>query len=94
MTGRDRQTVADLAVEHCGNANNMFPIMKHNDIEASADVAGMELIDEEMAEKKTVDYIHKQAISPACLYESTDNVLTDEEGGINILDNTGDTITD
>lgn len=93
MTGRDRQTVADLAVEHCGDADSMFPIMLHNDLEASSEVAGMELEDEEVAVKRAVDYIRTQGSSPACVYEDDDDVLTTNDGTVEVTTEEFETIT-
>ncbi|MBR3659070.1 MAG: hypothetical protein IKN61_04080 [Bacteroidaceae bacterium] len=93
MTGRDRQTVADLAVEHCGDADSMFGIMSHNDIEASSEVAGMELEDEDVSAKRAVDYIRTQGSSPACVYEEEDDVLTANDGTVEVTTEEFETIT-
>ncbi|MBR4535938.1 MAG: hypothetical protein IKO62_04695 [Bacteroidales bacterium] len=93
MTGRDRQTVADLAVEHCGDADSMFGIMSHNDIEASSEVAGMELEDEDVSAKRAVDYIRTQGSSPACVYEEDDDVLTANDGTVEVTTEEFETIT-
>ena len=97
MTGRDRQTIADLAIEHCGDADSMFPILLHNDLEASSEVAGMELEDEEVAAKRTVEYMHTQAASPACVCEDDEDneaVLTIDDGSDNVTTEDGETITE
>lgn len=97
MTGRDRQTVADLAVEYCGDADSMFGIMSHNDIEASSEVAGMELVDEDVSAKRAVEYMHIQTSSPACVCEYDDDdeaVLTIDDGSDNVTTENGETITE
>ena len=93
MTGRDRQTVADLAIEHCGDVDSMFGIMSHNDIEASSEVAGMELEDEEVAAKRTMEYMRTQAASPACLCDEEEDVLTTNDG-VFITTEDNETITE
>lgn len=94
MTGRDRQTVADLAVEHCGDADSMFGIMSHNDIEASSEVAGMELEDEDVSAKRAVDYIRTQGSSPACVYEEDEDVLTTDDESENVMTENDETLTE
>lgn len=93
MTGRDRQTVADLAVEHCGDADSMFGIMSHNDIEASSEVAGMELEDEEVSAMRAVNYIRTQGSSPACVYEEDEDILTTNDGTVEVTTEEFETIT-
>ena len=56
MTGRDRQTVADMAVEHSGSAEAVFAIARRNSIPVDAEVAGMELADEAVADRRTREY--------------------------------------
>ena len=93
MTGRDRQTVADLAVEYCGDADSMFGIMSHNDIEASSEVAGMELEDEEVSAMRAVNYIRTQGLSPACVYEEDEDILTTNDGTVEVTTEEFETIT-
>lgn len=78
MTGRDRQTVADAAVEHCGNVEAMFPISRRNGVPVDAEVAGVEMADETVWHRKTAEYIQGQGFSPANVYESEPDVLTDD----------------
>lgn len=78
MTGRDRQTVADTAVERCGNVEAIFRIVRHNHIPADTEVAGVEMADETVWHRKTAEYIQGQGFSPANVYESEPDVLTDD----------------
>ena len=95
MTGRNRQTVADLAVEHCGDADSMFPIMLHNDLDASSEVAGLELEDEEVAAKRTVEYMRTHEVSPACTCDDEEeDVLTTDNGNVSITTEDNETITE
>lgn len=80
MTGRDRQTVADLAVEHSGSAEAVFAIARHNGIPVDAEVAGMELADEAVADQHAQEYIAGTGISPAGMDEADDDVLTTDDG--------------
>ena len=75
MTGRDRQTVADLAMEHCGSAEAVFGIARHNGIPVDAETAGMELADEAVEDRQTRNYIAGTGVSPAGIYEVADDVL-------------------
>lgn len=87
MTGRDRQTVADTAVEHCGSAETLFTIARHNGIPVDTETAGMELADEPVTERRTAEYIQSQGFSPANVYESNPDVLTNDPVGAARLEN-------
>lgn len=78
MTGRDRQTVADVAVERCGSADAVFGIVRHNGIPIDAEVAGMKLADEPETERRTAEYIQGQGFSPANVFENEPDVLTND----------------
>ena len=78
MTGRDRQTAADVAVERCGSAEALFGIARRNGIPADTETAGMELADEPVTERRTAEYIQGQGFSPANVFESEPDVLTDD----------------
>lgn len=92
MTGRDRQTVADTAVERCGNAEAMFKIARRNGVAVDTEVSGMELADEPAADRKAVEYIQDQGFSPANVYESEPDVLTDDSGAVNVVAESNETI--
>ena len=91
MTGRDRQTVADVAVERCGSAEAVFAIARHNGIAVDSEIAGMELADEPVTERRTAEYIQGQGFSPANVYESEPDVLTNN-GGANVVTENNETI--
>ena len=78
MTGRDRQTAADAAVERCGSAEAGVAIARHNGIAVDTEIAGMELADEPVTERRTAEYIQGQGFSPANVYESEPDVLTND----------------
>lgn len=92
MTGRDRQTVADMAVEHSGSAEAVFAIARRNGIPVDAEVAGMELTDEAVADRRTREYIAGTGISPAGQFESEDDALTTDNGLALVLTESNETI--
>lgn len=87
MTGRDRQTVADMAVEHSGSAEAVFAIARHNGIAVDTEVAGMELADELVTERRTAEYIQGQGFSPANIYECEPDVLTNDPTDASQMEN-------
>ena len=95
MTGRDRQTVADIAVERCGSAEATFAIARHNGIAVGMETADMELADEPVTERRTAEYIQAQGFSPANVYESEPDVLTNDPADAqpeNVVTEDGETI--
>lgn len=92
MTGKDRQTVADMAVERCGGAEAMFDIARHNGIAVDAEAAGTDLADEPVAERRVAEYIQSQGFSPANIYECDSDVLTDDSGSVAVVTETDETI--
>ncbi len=92
MTGRDRQTVADMAAKHTGSAEAAFGIARHNGIGVDTEVAGMELAEEPVTDSRTADYIKEQGIVPANVFESDPDVLTDNSGAENVVTEEGETI--
>lgn len=93
MTGRDRQTVADVAIEHCGSADNMFDIMRHNNISADAEVAGMELLGDNVSEQRTVDYMRIHGARPACASKDETDTLTTDNESENVVTENNEIIT-
>lgn len=87
MTGRDRQTAADVAVERCGSAEALFGIARHNGISVDTEVGGMELVDEPMTERRTAEYIQGQGFSPANIYECEPDVLTNDPTDASRMEN-------
>lgn len=87
MTGRDRQTVADMAVEHSGSAEAVFAIAHRNGIPVDVEVAGMELADEAVADRRTREYVAGAGVSPAGMCETDDDVLVTDNGEIVVAEN-------
>jgi hypothetical protein len=79
MIGRDRQTMADMAVEHCGSAESLFRIARRNRIAIDTEVVGLELENEPIADVRTQDLIAGTGVSPAGMYEITDDVLVADD---------------
>lgn len=92
MTGRDRQTVADMAVEHSGSAEAVFAIARRNGIPVDAETAGMVLADEPVADRRTRDYVAGTGLSPAGIYEEDEDVLTTDDGVENVVTESDETI--
>lgn len=92
MTGRDRQTVADMAVEQCGSAESVFAIARNNGISVDSEVAGMALADEPVADRRTQEYIAGTGVSPAGVYEADEDVLTTADGTEPVVTPGGETI--
>lgn len=93
MTGRDRQTVADVAIEHCGGADDMFTIMRQNNISASAEMAGVEYLGDNVSEQRTVDYMRIHGASPACASGDDADTLTVDDESENVVTENDETIT-
>lgn len=92
MTGRDRQTVADIAVEHSGSAEAVFAIARRNGIPVDAEVAGMELADVAVTDRRTREYVTGTGVSPAGIYEEEEDVLTTDDGLVQVLTEGNETI--
>lgn len=93
MTGRDRQTVADMAIEHCGGADDMFALMRQNNISADAEVAGVELLGDNVSEQRTVDYMRFHGASPACNSDDETEALTIDDESENLVTENNEIIT-
>ncbi len=94
MMVRDRQTVADVAVEHCGDADSLFAVVCHNDVEASSEVAHSELKDEDVVARRTVEYMRVHSASPACASDDVPDVLTNDDESDAVTTETGLPITE
>lgn len=68
MMARDRQTVADLALMASGSEEAMFAISRINGIpldDSSASIAGTELQNPSIIDKKVTEYYERNHIVPA-----------------------------
>lgn len=92
MTGRDRQTVADMAVEHSGSAEAVFAIARRNGIPVDAETTGMELAEEPAIDRRAKDYITGTGVSPAGIHEDEEDALTTDNGLAQVLTEDNETI--
>lgn len=65
MTGRDRQTVADVALTAAGSAEAMFLLARRNGIALDACVAGKEVEGVGIIDKRVVEHYVRNSIVPA-----------------------------
>ena len=72
MTGKDRQTVADVALKAAGSAEAMFGLARKNGVRMDACVAGMELADVAVEDKRVVEYNARNGIVPANSFPADD----------------------
>lgn len=92
MRGRDRQTVADMAVEHCGSVETVFSIARRNRIAVDTEVAGMDLAEEAVTDRQTREYIAETGISPAGMNEVTEDVLVTDDCESEVVTEDNETI--
>lgn len=86
ITVSDRQSVADIAVQHSGSMEAMYDIARDNEVALDADIAGSEL-DVKIVDKKITSYYDMNDYKPAS-YQSIDNeVLTNDSATENIMYN-------
>lgn len=78
MIGKDRQSVADVALEHAGVADAMFQISRDNDIGVDAEVLGVEINGVRMMDADVASYYYRRKHSPATYYECNPDIITDE----------------
>lgn len=80
MTGRDRQSVADMAMEHSGSIEGMFRISRENGIPMDAETSGMVLKDTRAIDEDAASLYARKKHSPATHYPSETQAITDESG--------------
>lgn len=84
MTGKDRQTVADVALTVAGSAEAMFLLARRNGIALDACVAGKEVEGVVIIDKRVVEYYARNGIVPANSFPaddpSDDSIENDTEG--------------
>lgn len=78
MKGKDRQSVADVALEHAGVADAMFQISRDNDIGLDAEVLGVEMNGIQIMDADVADYYYRRNHSPATYHECSHDIITDE----------------
>ena len=89
---KERQSIADIALQYCGDVEAVFRISELNDISVPESLSvGMELIIPDVINKRVVDYYTNNEISPATTGEEDNFLMTNE--GEYILTSEGEKIT-
>lgn len=80
---RDRQSIWDIALQVCGDAEAAFAIAELNDVSLSESlVVGTELKVPSVMEKRVVEYYAQHRIVPASIEEDTGYLITYMEENI------------
>jgi hypothetical protein len=89
ITAQERQTLLDIAIKYCGDAEAVFEIMNLNDVSIT-DVlqTGQTITVPDAYERKTVEYYRTNSVQPATAY-----IATVESNAIKTNDNNNDLIT-
>lgn len=72
MTGKDRQTVADVALTVAGSAEAMFLLARESGVRLDSDVSGVKLADVAVEDKHVVEYYARNGIVPANIFPADD----------------------
>ncbi len=92
MVGRDRQSMADCALETKGSAEAVFDMARRSELSVSEDVKGTVLESGYAEDAKVTERYRSRGVKPACGEETSSDVLTTEDGSENILTNNNETI--
>ena len=92
MVGRDRQSMADCALETKGSAEAVFDMARRSELSVSEDVKGSVLESGYAEDAKVTERYHSRGVKPACNEETASDVLMAEDGSENILTNNNETI--
>lgn len=65
MTGRDRQTVADVTLMIAGSEEAMFQLARVNGVSLDAEVTGVELLEVPVSDQRVKDFYKLNGIIPA-----------------------------
>ena len=77
---RDRQSIWDIALQVCGDAEAAFAIAELNDVSLSEQIApGTEIEVPSVMERRVVEYYKQNSIEPATMVEDTDCLITYNE---------------
>lgn len=80
MIGRERQTLADVALEACGNCEALFPIMRRHGLSANTPAEGVDFGGDAVMDRKVVQHYAMNSHSPACMAPDEDPYIEDEFG--------------
>ena len=74
---RDRQSVWDIALQVCGDAEAAFAIAELNDVSVSEQIdPGTEIEVPSVMERRVVEYYERNHIEPATIDEDTNYLIT------------------
>ncbi|MBQ9434525.1 MAG: hypothetical protein IJU33_00150 [Bacteroidales bacterium] len=80
VTVRDRQSVFDLALRWCGDAEVAFAIAELNDMSVSEQIdPDTEIEVPSVMERRVVEYYKQNSIEPATMVEDTNYLITYKE---------------
>lgn len=92
MIGRNRQTMADAALESSGSIEAVFALSRANGMGLDADISGVELTEVAVTDRQVVDHYRRNSIVPANAPEGTDYQEDQEEFEERIVDDVLDEI--
>lgn len=69
MTGKDRQTVADVALTVAGSAEAMFDLARLNGVSLDTEVSGLEMLEVPVLDQQVANYYKLNGIVPANVLE-------------------------
>ena len=77
---RDRQSIWDIALQVCGDAEAAFAIAELNDVSMSEQIyPGTEIEVPSVMERRVVEYYKQNSIEPATMVEDTNYLITYKE---------------
>jgi hypothetical protein len=80
----DRQSLADIAIQYCGDASAAYAIAELNDISVTNELnAGDELILPDAINSNLVNYYSNNGIVPATMV--TDDDMSADDGGLGYM---------
>ena len=80
MIGRDRQTLADAALEACGSCEALFPIMRRHGLSANTPAEGVDFGGDAVMDREVVQHYARNGHSPACMSIEGEASIDDEYG--------------
>lgn len=95
MTGKDRQTAADVTLALTGDIENLFAVSVACGVQTDGAMYGVDVSADGMTiRNNVVSYYSEENVSPATLPDSDyTNVITDDSGENRITNNNGEDIT-
>lgn len=69
MKGKDRQTVADVALVVSGSEEAMFDLARLNGVSLDTEVSGLEMLEVSVLDRQVTNYYRLNGIVPASVLE-------------------------